>query len=59
MESPCINVCVLDDTTRTCIGCGRSIEEIAGWRTLTDAERRRIMGELAERRRRMQVAAET
>lgn len=51
MESPCINVCAIDPTTGLCEGCGRSIGEIAGWRSLSADERRRIMAELPGRRR--------
>jgi predicted Fe-S protein YdhL (DUF1289 family) len=41
--SPCISVCRLDPATRICIGCGRTIAEIAAWSNLSDAERRAIM----------------
>jgi uncharacterized protein len=58
MQSPCINVCVIDVTTRLCVGCGRSLAEIAGWTAMTDGERRRIMGELAARQGRARLAAE-
>ena len=37
-ESPCIKVCVLDLDNR-CRGCGRTIDEIARWSTMTTAER--------------------
>lgn len=36
--SPCIKVCLLDQDNR-CRGCGRTIEEIARWSTMTDDER--------------------
>jgi len=51
METPCVNICVIDQTTRLCAGCHRSIDEIAGWRGYTDAERRRIMSDLPARAR--------
>ncbi len=31
IESPCINVCSLDNATGYCQGCYRTIEEIQGW----------------------------
>ena len=37
-ESPCIKVCQLDLDNR-CRGCGRTIDEIARWSTMTTAER--------------------
>ena len=57
METPCIKVCVIEADTRLCAGCGRSIEEIAGWAAMTEVERQRIMRELPERRGRAQVSA--
>ncbi|MFM9938307.1 MAG: DUF1289 domain-containing protein [Hyphomicrobiaceae bacterium] len=50
MESPCIQVCVVDAATRACIGCGRTIEQIAGWTGFSASERRRIMSELSTRK---------
>lgn len=44
--SPCIGVCQLDGPTQTCIGCGRTIAEIAAWPTLDEAERRAIVARL-------------
>lgn len=41
--SPCIGVCRLDGRTQTCVGCGRTIAEIAAWPALDDAERRAIL----------------
>ena len=59
MQSPCINVCVIDAATGLCAGCGRSLEEIAGWAAMTDAERQRIMRELPARQAQdAQLAAE-
>jgi len=50
METPCVDVCEIDRTTGLCRGCGRTVAEIAGWASMTGAERRRIMDELAARR---------
>jgi hypothetical protein len=49
VETPCINICVIDPATGLCEGCGRTINEIARWASLTDGERRRIMEALARR----------
>ena len=57
IESPCIKVCTLDTRTRTCLACGRTIDEIATWSALSAAERRRIMDELPARRARGELAA--
>lgn len=49
IESPCINICTLDARTRLCLGCGRTIDEIAGWSTMPPADRSRVMSELPAR----------
>ena len=38
VDSPCVNVCTLD-AHKVCIGCGRTIEEIAVWSRLGLEER--------------------
>lgn len=49
MESPCVKICTYEPGTGLCLGCGRTLAEIAGWASFTDAERRRIMEELPAR----------
>ncbi|MFM8681984.1 MAG: DUF1289 domain-containing protein [Alphaproteobacteria bacterium] len=49
--SPCIAVCRLDPLTRLCVGCGRSIDEIARWPDLDEEERERIVARLRAERR--------
>jgi predicted Fe-S protein YdhL (DUF1289 family) len=49
IASPCTKVCTIDPASRLCHGCGRSLEEIARWASLTDGERERIMAELPAR----------
>lgn len=48
--SPCLGICLMDPRTRTCRGCLRTIEEIAGWYTASNAEKRAILKRLDERR---------
>jgi predicted Fe-S protein YdhL (DUF1289 family) len=50
-SSPCIKICVIDPTSRFCEGCGRTLQEIAQWARLSEAERLAVMAQLAERRR--------
>ena len=50
IESPCTKICTLDARSGQCLGCGRTIDEIARWSGMSDAERRRIMAELPARR---------
>jgi predicted Fe-S protein YdhL (DUF1289 family) len=47
--SPCVNICRIDRASRLCEGCGRTLEEIARWRVLSDAERAAVMAGLDER----------
>jgi len=42
---------VIDQKTRLCEGCGRTIDEIAAWSVFTHENRRRIMAELPARLR--------
>ena len=49
VESPCTRICVLHPAARLCIGCGRSIDEIARWAGLGGTDRRRIMTQLPGR----------
>lgn len=49
IESPCNKICTLDIRSGLCLGCGRSIDEIARWTAMTAAERARVMDELPAR----------
>ena len=49
IETPCVKICTLDAGRGLCLGCGRTVEEIAAWARLTAAERRRVMDALPER----------
>jgi len=44
MKTPCLNICQLEDDR--CIGCGRTIDEIAQWVFMTDDEREQVMKSL-------------
>ena len=54
LETPCVNVCMLDDASGLCVGCGRSGAEIAGWVDMSPAERRAIMAARPERMRQLE-----
>ena len=49
METPCINVCVIDEVSGLCAGCHRSRAEIAAWSSLGNDRRRQIMAQLPAR----------
>jgi predicted Fe-S protein YdhL (DUF1289 family) len=40
---------LLDQDTGACIGCGRTLSEIAQWAAMSDTERRAIMAALPAR----------
>jgi len=50
VSTPCVKVCVVEPRTRLCIGCLRSIDEIAGWSRMTEAQRQEIMAALPGRK---------
>jgi predicted Fe-S protein YdhL (DUF1289 family) len=52
--SPCIGVCIIDPASGFCLGCARTIPEIAGWLDCSAEEKYRILAVLAERLRRME-----
>lgn len=49
IDSPCVKVCMIHPETRLCVGCARTIEEIAGWSRLSPEQRREIIAELPSR----------
>jgi hypothetical protein len=51
ISSPCIKVCVIEPQSGLCEGCGRTLQEIAQWAWLGEAERLAIMARLEERLR--------
>ena len=54
--TPCVKVCVVDGESGLCLGCFRTLAEVAGWSRFTDAERSAIMTELPARPSRISPA---
>jgi len=48
-DTPCIAVCIIDPRTSLCLGCGRTLPEIARWHRIESAERLAIMAQLPAR----------
>jgi hypothetical protein len=48
-ETPCIAVCMIDPKTSLCLGCGRTLPEIARWHRMDSAARLAVMAELPQR----------
>ncbi len=49
IETPCVKICKLDVRSGVCLGCGRTIGEIAQWSAMSPAARSRVIGELPGR----------
>ncbi|HZL39112.1 MAG TPA: DUF1289 domain-containing protein [Pseudolabrys sp.] len=49
IETPCVKICTLDARSGLCLGCGRTVDEIARWTAMSTAERVRVIGELPGR----------
>ena len=53
IATPCIKVCVVDGESGLCLGCFRTLNEIARWGGLPEMERDHLMATLPERRSRI------
>ncbi|MDT8759953.1 DUF1289 domain-containing protein [Sphingomonas psychrotolerans] len=54
VRSPCINICRIDDATGWCIGCGRTLDEIARWGRTTGSDRESVTAQLPARMARLE-----
>ncbi len=50
VASPCIDICRMDAATGWCEGCLRTLDEIACWSVLSDADKLAVKAELQQRR---------
>jgi uncharacterized protein len=48
VASPCVDICRLD-AQGLCVGCRRTIDEITEWSRASEARRREILRNVAER----------
>ena len=53
IATPCVQVCIVDGESGLCLGCYRTLAEVAAWTRFSDAERDEIMAGLAARRGRI------
>ncbi|WP_162067961.1 DUF1289 domain-containing protein [Burkholderia sp. THE68] len=53
VKSPCIDVCAFDDKSKLCIGCFRTLDEIRGWKKMTDHRRRQVINDRRRRQARL------
>jgi predicted Fe-S protein YdhL (DUF1289 family) len=52
VASPCIKVCVMDAASGLCLGCWRTLDEIAAWGALDAEGKRAVLAAIGERRAR-------
>ncbi len=57
VPSPCTSVCTMDTASGLCIGCFRTLDEIAAWSVLDDAGKRRVLAALPTRRAKVKRTA--
>lgn len=50
-DTPCIAVCFIDPKSKLCLGCGRTLPEIARWHAMDRTERLSVMATLHGRMR--------
>ena len=49
ISTPCIKVCIVSGENGRCVGCARTLAEIAAWGGMDEERRRAIMAELPAR----------
>jgi predicted Fe-S protein YdhL (DUF1289 family) len=53
VPSPCVRICFIHPPTGYCVGCLRTLDEIAAWGSLDNREKREVLARLPDRRRRL------
>ena len=43
IESPCIGVCSIDESTGFCLGCYRTVDEIKGWWDMDNSNKTAVL----------------
>ncbi len=49
IASPCVKICVVHPESGICVGCYRTMDEIAGWSSMSDVERAELTANLPDR----------
>ena len=50
IASPCVNICKMDADNAICVGCFRTLDEIAQWSRAADGRRLDILAAVEKRR---------
>jgi predicted Fe-S protein YdhL (DUF1289 family) len=51
--TPCVKVCIVDGESGLCLGCYRTLGEVARWSSLSETQRSDVMADLPGRRSRI------
>ncbi len=51
IESPCVKLCMIHSEYKVCMGCFRTIDEIADWSNFTPARRKELIKSLKDRKK--------
>jgi predicted Fe-S protein YdhL (DUF1289 family) len=49
VPSPCVNVCQMDPGSGLCLGCRRTLREIADWLEMSPEDKRAVLERIAQR----------
>jgi uncharacterized protein len=49
VPSPCVSICTMDAASGLCLGCGRTLDEIAAWSVLDAGAKRAVIAALPAR----------
>ena len=50
VKSPCVSVCKINYNIGFCMGCKRTIKEIASWSNLSEVEKKKILLKTLDRK---------
>jgi predicted Fe-S protein YdhL (DUF1289 family) len=50
VPSPCVQICIIEPSDGLCVGCARTLDEIATWGSMSNEARRALMQRLPSRR---------
>ncbi|MEO7253613.1 MAG: DUF1289 domain-containing protein [Casimicrobium sp.] len=50
VPSPCVQICIIEPEDGLCVGCARTLDEIAGWGVMSNEARRAVVRSLSLRR---------
>jgi uncharacterized protein len=49
IQSPCVHICEMSQDTGVCVGCNRTLAEIANWSRFSDTQKIRVIVDAQQR----------